>query len=901
MNDNKFYFDEKEYKFYIYKDGLSYQDIYNSLSPINDDWTFYEDDGVSVTISKNSKLISFIKDIKKINIFITNAHQVFFLLNKFKFTHYKIDGKNPNEIIIGDNLDFSTIEYLDNLLFREDFDKVDENVKNNTKIFLKNLSLMYFDYQEIKEDSEFILTNERNEFFKYLKALIQQSKFIPICGPKSIGKTTSLLYYLKMNARRKYFYINLKYCKKLLLLGKKEKLYLCICKELYNCMTFEDVKKFYNFIFEKDYIKIMELVYEILKYMNRISPFDKCYFLIDHYKEKTDKNYEILQKIEMQTKITDKFHIIVCSSINEYDYRYSLNKKLENSNQYFLNYLLINKLYYVENEFVEKVLNKNEIKLLNDCGNLFIYYYQIKTNKILEEKPLEKTKNEIKEKIIKEINEFLDIQDYNKKINFIRKMHDYVGKKVKFFDLKHNLCLFPFKYFDILKSDLKMFAIKDLQDNTELIIEPSYPIVIDCINSIFKNCKYQLKINSENEIKTNTNKSEKSFQLKENFNDYLWLYRKSFSLYGCKIIDKIKVSSLLDSNSDEGNVIKEASKGLKIISESILITQTSDRARHYDTAILKLYKIENEEKFFELYLFHEASKRNGDERICNLILIEDKIYLKYRFYLYSNIKIENVYFSYIIDKKDLDNTAINYCKYNNINYQIYDDDSLILTDSNINPLIRPKFDFPLSSETNWDKYKNEYPLEILDINYSLKKEQLKNEENKLQYFLNKKRELKNNEPEVLTSKIKDIKNYVNNSFRYFEIERQLIQEYSMNKIKNEIVGISYVVDNETKKLIKKIQFTVNELSNLKEIMTKYYHDNIDILKIVKLEGIISLNIPDYDCCILQLDKKGEKFFIDLKLNTSYSLKNKKPKTNIELIGDYYLIKFTSTSMISQTH
>ena len=198
-------------------------------------------------------------------------------------------------------------------------------------------------------------------------------------------------------------------------------------------------------------------------------------------------------------------------------------------------------------------------------------------------------------------------------------------------------------------------------------------------------------------------------------------------------------------------------------------------------------------------------------------------------------------------------------------------------------------------------YKNEYPLEILDINYSLKKEQLKNEENKLQYFLNKKRELKNNEPEVLSSKIKDIKKYVNNNFRYFEIESQLIQEYSMNKIKNKIVGISYIVDNETKKLIKEIQFTVNELSNLKEIMTKYYHDNIDILKIVKLEGIISLNIPDYDCCILQLDKKGEKFFIDLKLNISYSLKNKKPKTNIELIGDYYLIKFTSSSLISQTH
>ena len=370
-----------------------------------------------VTLSKNSKDISFIKDGNEKKIFITNAYQVLFLLNKFNFAHYKVDGKNMGEFIISDDLLFSKIEYLDNLLCEEDFKKVDEDLKNNTKVFLKNLSLLYFNYQKIKEDSEFILTNERKDFFAHLKTLLQKNKFIPICGPKSIGKTTTLLYYLKMNARRKYFYINLNYCKKLLLSDKKEELYLCVCKELFNCMTFKEVIKFYNYIYKKNYINIMELVDDILYYMNLNFPFNKCYILIDQYKEKIDKNYEMIKKIEIKTKTSDKFYIIVCSSINEYDFRYSLNKKLENSNQFFLNYLFINKLYSVDKEIAKKVLNENEIQLLDNCGNLFIYYYNIKTNKILKQNPLEKTKNEIKDHIINEINECLDIQDNSKKIS----------------------------------------------------------------------------------------------------------------------------------------------------------------------------------------------------------------------------------------------------------------------------------------------------------------------------------------------------------------------------------------------------------------------------------------------------------------------------------------------------
>ena len=897
MDDKHFYFDEINNIFYINENGLSYKEIFDSLKPIKDDWTFYEKDDVFVTISKNSKIIKFIKgkDIKEI--FITNAYQVLFLLNKFNFNHYKIDGKNKNEINIGDNLGFSEIEYLDNLLYQEDFAKVDENIKNNTTVFLNNLSLMYFNYQKIKEDSEFILTKERNAFITHLKSLFPKNKFIPICGPKSIGKTTTLLYYLKMNARRKYFYINLNYCKKLFSLNKKEELYLCICKELFNCMQFKDVQIFYNYLCQNKYSNIMELLDNILNYMELNFPYNQCYILIDQYKEKIDKNFEMIKKIETKTKISDKFYIIVCSSINEYDFRYSLNKKLEKSNEFFLDYLFINKLYSVDKEISKQKLNEKEMNLLDNCGNLFIYYYNIKTNKILEQKPLDKIKTEIKDHIINEINECLDIQDNHKKISVIRIMHDYIGKKVKFAELNQNLSLFPFKYFNLTIENNNMFSISDLKDDTELIIQPCYPIVIDCINTIFQDSKYQIKLNSENSITMNTIKNDESSELEKNFNDYLWIYRNSYFLDNCKIVDKIKVSSLLDANTNDLNIIKEASTKLVNISESILITQIAQNARHYDTAILKLCKIENGINYFELYLFQETLKKKADERLFNLILIEDKMLLKYLLFIDSEIKIKNVYFSYIFDKNNLDNATINYCKFRNINYKIYDDDSLNLIDSNINPLIRPKFEFPMMA-SNSNEYKKEYSLEVLDINYSRNMEQLIEEENKLKNFLNKKRELKKNQPKELSSNIKKVQKYVNNDFRNYEIEGQFIQEYSMLDINEKIVGISFLIDNETKKLKEKIQFSQTELRNLKDLMNKNYHSNIDILKIIKLEGIISLNIPDYDCCILQVNKNGDKFFVDLKEKISYSLKNKSKKyTNIDIDGDYYLIKFISTSMI----
>ena len=900
MYDSHFYFDEKENKFYSSQGGQSYEDIFKSLEQIEEDYIFQQVDEVFVTFSKNSKKINFIKGQETKEIFIVNANQVLFLLKKFNYRHYLIDGKNSKEININDNLNFREIKYLENLLFQNEYDKANENMKEKEKILLENLSLIYYDYQKIKFNikSEFILTDERKKFFQKLYELNQTKRFIPICGPKYIGKTTSLFYYLKVYARRKYFYINLKHCQKLISSGKKEELLLCICKELFNCMTFEDVQIFYETFIEKIYINVMDIVLDTFNYMTTNFPNNKFYIVLDQYKEKIDKKYKIIQEIELKTKIKNHIDVFVCSSINEFDFRNSLNKNLENSHEFYLNYLFINKLISVNNELIINELNEEEIKLLDDSGNLYIYFYQIRDNKLYSQAPIEEKRKEIMKHIIDEINDYFNKNDNKKKLAIIREIHDNIKKKQKLIDLKAKLSLIPFKYFNLLINDQNMFIIKDLKEDTEIFIDSCCSIVIDCINQIFQNSKYELKKSSSNETTENVKTSQLSSELEEYFNDYLWFYKNKFYFRGSKIVDKVKIKSLLEMDELDGKIIKDSADKIKNNNESILITQKNQNAKHYDTAILKLIKIQNGIKIFELYLFQETLNKEEKERLFNLILLEDKACLKFKLYLISEIKIENIYFSYVFDKNNLDNATINYCQVLNINYIIYDDNIPSISVSDINPLIMPKFEFPLQMNINSNILRQEYSLNTIDIDYSHDKKILQKEEEKLNNFLDRKRKLIKEEkmPKELILKIKKSQEYVNNVHRNYEIENNLAQDYLMEGEKEKIVGVSYLIDKVTKKFIKEIDFKNKEKNNLFELMNAY-NKNSEILKIIKLSGIISLNIPNYDCCILQINPKNEKIFIDIKKGVSYSLKNKEKRTSIDLNGDFYLIKFATKNII----
>ena len=119
----------------------------------------------------------------------------------------------------------------------------------------------------------------------------------------------------------------------------------------------------------------------------------------------------------------------------------------------------------------------------------------------------------------------------------------------------------------------------------------------------------------------------------------------------------------------------------------------------------------------------------------------------------------------------------------------------------------------------------------------------------------------------------------------------------MHEKKDDIVGVSYLVDQTTKNYLASIKFTQDELNNLFNLMNDY-SIALEILKIIPLETISLNEIPNYDCAIISVFK-GVKALIDLKNNSSYLLSNKKQKNNCILTGKYYLIKFIPKYMISK--
>ena len=88
----------------------------------------------------------------------------------------------------------------------------------------------------------------------------------------------------------------------------------------------------------------------------------------------------------------------------------------------------------------------------------------------------------------------------------------------------------------------------------------------------------------------------------------------------------------------------------------------------------------------------------------------------------------------------------------------------------------------------------------------------------------------------------------------------------MKKENKEIVGVSFLIDNETQNLIKELNFNEDEMKNLSKLMHNY-NDEVEILKIIKLDGFTEIKMPNYDCCILQVNEKTIRAQIAIGVET----------------------------------
>ena len=885
----EFFFDEKENKFYLPDKSKTYESFYQEKKDNKEELkkviTYKEN--YKLYLSENSKLMKFISKEKQNDIFISNAGQLAFLIGHYGFKKYILlkNGVQTNKTLY--SLDFDTIKEVDNYLNEEEYKKVNRPLNNYSNIPLKSLSILYNKYQKYyisTNDNEFILTNERKTFFDKLKDLLRETNFVSICGPKSIGKTTSLLYFQQVYITNS-LYINLSYCKKLYEYKNKEELYLVICRELFNCLTFEEVNEVYQFLEKNKFNSLMDLLYKLIIYISDTFEDNFYFFIIDQYKEKIDKNNDIIEKIENLLAYNKNLSFIICNSLNEKDYRKALKLYNKNPTSFFLNYLFVNKLVTVtEKDMINLNLNKEEKELLAQCGNLFQYLYKIQLNKNI--KNITAIKKDIIEEIKEEINKYYEVYDSDEIIDNIRNIHSIINKKIPYNKLFDILKIFPLKYFIISIDSKDIFLITDIKKDSKISLIFNFPIIMESLNDIlYLNKRLQLDNQTDNCIK-----------FKKDFNEFLWVSRFNYQYEECFIKEKIEINSIVNIKENNQNIylINYAIENIKVNNDSILITtkeeNENDQCFDFDTALLKLVnKIENK---YKLYLFEETIKTESKDRLCLILLNTLKYYLTMFFKINLNINIEEVYFSYVFNGESRDNTSINYCKANNINYILYYENERVLEKSEIDDRIISSFFYLQNPNSMIDKT---IPLTTLDLNKNIKENDIKNEFDKLDNFLNKKRINKTKKVKELETKINSVTSFDNNIFRKNNYIELLLDEELMEN-NTSIVGVSYKIDSRTKNLLKEINLNNNELKNFKELI-KVFGDNLSILSVEKINNFAWDWIPSFRCAILAIDKYNNKFYFDIKNKVLYRLSDKIELEELNVKSKFYLVIFANSKMI----
>lgn len=376
---NKFIFIEQSLKFCLPNKTKSLEDFFNEK---NKEENFYGNyihvklNGKSFYMSKNSKVITFI-DIneKKIPIFITETKQILIVIKFLKFQKYIILKNFEKKEDMTDKLDFDSIKQVNNYLFENDYNLANKEINEDEKVYLTSLSLSYQQYQKHiinQKDEVFYLNDKKKEFNFILKNQLSEKKIILICGPKSIGKSTSLLYFMKLNFKGDYFYYNLSFFDKFLKNNRiKEYFILNFCKELYNILPFEEVEKYYNILNKIDIKNSFETLINLIKNLvNEEYSKKNYYIIIDQYKYKKDKGYKYLKELYQLSCCIKNIHIIIYCSINGFDFSNSLTNNL---NILKLNFLFVNNLFEVSKDHLD-TLNEDEKILLKECGNLYKYY-----------------------------------------------------------------------------------------------------------------------------------------------------------------------------------------------------------------------------------------------------------------------------------------------------------------------------------------------------------------------------------------------------------------------------------------------------------------------------------------------------------------------------------------------
>ena len=837
------------------------------------------------------------------NIFIPKNQCIYKIINEYKNYDYliKIDGSKEfikKKINYKDK--YSEIKFISSTLNKDNYLNTLAFVDfENRKEFLSLLSPVFNKYFENKIITEskpiFKYTKERKLFFSFLEDEINESQLIPLCGPEGIGKTISILTFFRQRKHLyKYIYCNLKKLYYYFIKKNTSDIKNIMINELFQCENFDNLNQHLieleNIFNNNDHpIDILDII---------ISKLDLCGIIIilDQYKIKYDYNYLKLQNL-IKSTLSREIKIIVISSMNEFDVKESILDSLEIKNKigFSLNYIYISSLVSCDEEDV-KQLNEEEKSLLINFGNTYQAYYEIITQR-------EKYKNQ------NEFDNFVKYFEHQMKINFECRINDYFNNENKDKDIQSKLYYLinctndnltikdliensnniPFRFFIFKYADKTYFKISNIKvdDKIELIYQCN--IYFYYISSMYQSLIIK---NQRDPYNKSLSSYKKATSLEESFSRYL----------ACRADNFIKnINKIVRRNIEEFYNIKKEDLDVDSLNnnEAILFTPLNQNTSNFNCAILLC--INKDKKIYHFYLFQVTRKKSSKERMSYLTLNDNINYLKLYLISIYGIKIDKVFFAYVFDFDSQDNTTMDFCVNNNIDYIIFDMGKfnisekfklneyiikLKIFDYNFKDnksLIRERFteinknsNGKLDDSLDYLKKKRKMMNDISQIEANFKNK--KNEEKKKLFKINTPNIVEedifkyvaenqsfNEEIKIVFKNINLVNNYFKNSrksnqkLEINEIQKEkIVQDYLLENSKFTLPGISYFIENQNiyiKELAK--HFSIKEIKKLFGIIFKNEKDHIVQIKELNVNFIITDYAPEYKTnIVIKFGNKG---------------------------------------------
>ena len=556
-------------------------------------------------------------------------------------------------------------EKQNNDYYKNIFDKY---IKNNYSNDEEKLSFNLDKYSDLnKSKFKFFETDSRNELFDSLQKFIYSGeRYKAFTGVSGTGKTITLLKFLdKMSMNYPNCYFNIKTLTKIsnikILASEFVKLFI-------KDYLYDDYIKLIHKIEDKNNLSIWDKIIEILDFIisiNRIK--GRIIIVIDQYKIGYDLYLKLIEILQSDKYKRIKF--IICSSVHENDAKSSITyestlKGLKLKS--IIIFKFIKQLFSVENI----IKNKKIKEMMELFGFIPKYYYLFINNyhpddENIEDEKLLKQKIELFlsdrfEDLFDKLNSFFleNNIDIIKEYNNICKILQ--GETLNEIELAYAIQKIPLKY-----------SIYENIDNHTFKIRPAFDFIYGPLRRVYKKATIPNLINV-GRIMEYKNRGEFG-NIFDSLVNYHFDLQKN--IFGLKISHVIIVNEIVNFSSIKKIISQEKDYFINNINfknlfdkNVIYLEQYNSNGQCVDGGFL--IPIPNSDSYALLLYQSSIRKRNHFTKdfIYNYIYKITKRNINEQL----GIKIEKMYFMYIIDKDD--RATIKFCNDSDIYYIFYDYD-----------------------------------------------------------------------------------------------------------------------------------------------------------------------------------------------------------------------------------